>query len=247
MENKKKFRQWLIDAGKPGAAHDYPSAVSRVSDHYAQQTGKAVPIYEIANATEISRIAGMYGKDGKFAEFGSKHNARNRNAVARYAEFFVGLNDADNVAQPSGADGSQRQDDEQQSNFKYEHDLQTAFCAQIASLFPNYEILGQEYPVGGKRIDVLLEHSEKGNLLVVELKSGTAEPSVFGQISMYIGMLSQLPKFSGKEIRGIIVAGGVADGLLYACYTNPNILVKTYRMSIELEDSDLPDVENESE
>jgi len=95
--------------------------------------------------------------------------------------------------------------------------------------------LGVEYSIGGKRIDVLLEHLGSKNLLVVELKSGMADYKVFGQIAMYMGLLQK--QFLNKEISGVIVAGSIDDGLRYACETTSRISLKIYRMSIELEDA----------
>ena len=240
MDNKSKFRDWLISTGRTGAARAYPAAVDRVSKHYLDNNENVVPIYDISSQTEISRIVELYSKSGKFSECGDEHNSRNRSAITSYAAFFANLNE-ELVSSADDSENSAQQPNGEQSNFKYERDLQTAFCVQISSLFPGCEILGQQYSVGGKRIDVLLE-DKNGDLLVVELKAGRADYAVFGQISMYIGMLSQLPKFSGKKVRGVIVVGGADDGLMHACRTNPDISVKIYQMRIELEDSDMPDI-----
>jgi len=90
------------------------------------------------------------------------------------------------------------------SIFAYEKDLQPSLCAQITELFPEYQIfgnglLGIEYQIGGRRIDVLLESKDGQKLLAVELKSGMADFKVFGQISMYIGLLTE--QFPNKNIR----------------------------------------------
>jgi hypothetical protein len=126
------------------------------------------------------------------------------------------------------------------NNFAYEKDLQTALCAQISELFPEYKIygngsLGIEYSIGGRRIDVLLEHEESGRLLAVELKSGVADYNVFGQISMYLGLLQE--QCPDKEIAGVIVAGSIDSSLKQACAITDRITLKVYRMSLELEDA----------
>jgi RecB family endonuclease NucS len=126
------------------------------------------------------------------------------------------------------------------ANFAYERDLQTTLCAQIAGLFPNHKIYGEsnlgiEFSIAGKRIDVLLEHTESKDLLIVELKSGRADDKVFGQISMYLGLA--IREFPERSIKGVIVAGNIDDSLRYACETNSEITVKLYRMSLELEDA----------
>jgi len=106
-------------------------------------------------------------------------------------------------------------------------------------MFPDFHIfgglgIGVEYSIGGRRIDVLLEHEESESLLVVELKSGEADFRVYGQISMYIGLLQR--QYSDRNISGVIVAGSIDESLVQACETTDKVALKTYRMSIELED-----------
>jgi RecB family endonuclease NucS len=96
------------------------------------------------------------------------------------------------------------------------------------------ELLGIEYSIGGKRIDVLLEN-EDGELLAVELKSGVADFKVFGQISMYIGLL--MDQFPEKKISGVIIAGAIDSSLKQACSITDRVALKIYRMSIELDDA----------
>lgn len=86
-----------------------------------------------------------------------------------------------------------------------------------------------------KEFDVLLEHEESKNLLVVELKSGEADFKVFGQISMYIGLLKR--QFPERNISGVIIAGSIDESLVQASEITDKISLKTYRMSIELEDA----------
>ncbi len=94
--------------------------------------------------------------------------------------------------------------------------------------------MGVEYSIDGKKIDVLLENLTGTELVAVELKSGIADFKVFGQISMYIGLLMNL--FPEKKISGVIVAGAIDPSLKHACATSDRIFLKVYRMSIELDD-----------
>jgi len=109
---------------------------------------------------------------------------------------------------------------------------------QAEELFPGYKVFGdneegKEYNIGGKKIDLLLEHKTENKLLVVELKAGLADSKVFGQISMYIGHLMQ--KFRDKEISGVIIAGEIDDTLKMAILSNRNIKAMTYKMKLTLE------------
>lgn len=95
--------------------------------------------------------------------------------------------------------------------------------------------MGIEYAIAGKRIDILLEKKDVGDLLAVELKSGTADYKIFGQISMYIGLL--LAQFPGRIISGVIVASAIDPSLKHACATTDHVALKVYRMSVELDDA----------
>jgi len=105
-------------------------------------------------------------------------------------------------------------------------------------LFPGYKIFGAnqdgiEYSIGGKRIDLLLENIEKTSLLAIELKAGIADFRVFGQISMYLGLLSKI--FPDKSIKGVIVAGEIDESLKNACLITDKVSLFKYKMKLLLE------------
>lgn len=233
---KQAFRDWLVQRGNDGAAKSYPQAINLISAHYSKETGQVTDIYAIPDQVLISQIAHDYSKSGKFSEFGNKHNGRYRAAIARYSEFFVQHGQSE-ISQPTLEDVELTIPTD--TNFAYERDLQRSVCAQISELFPGYRIFGDnsagiEYLIDGKRIDILLEKKDGGDLLVVELKSGTADYKVFGQISMYIGLL--LEQFPSRIVSGIIVAGAIDPSLKHACATMDRVALKVYRMSVELDD-----------
>lgn len=238
MTMEERFKSWLIQQGysESGAAYSYSRAIPAISDHYSKETGENTDIYSITEQTKISAISHDYSQAGRFSEFGYQQHGRFRAAIARYSEFFV--HSYDNASDDAAVVDVQLP--EAITSFAYEKDLQTTLCAQISELFPEYRIYGEgnvgvEYPIGGKRIDVLLEHSERKDLLIVELKSGRADFKVFGQISMYMGLVKR--EFPERNVKGIVVAGAIDDSLKYACETNPDVSMKLYRMSIELEDA----------
>ena len=243
MDRKAQFKDWLIGQGRTsGTAYNYALMADSVARDYSQKMGLNInSVYEIDDASLISEISRQYAQGGDYEEDGNRNAAGWRNAIGRYSEFF-----ADQLVESNGETPPETTNtaNAARSNFGYERDLQRTFCSQISALFPEHKILGREYPVRNRWIDVLLEHTDSKNLLVVELKAGKADFAVFGQISMYIGMLRKQPGLSERKIEGIIIANAIDDGLLYACETSPDISVKTYRMSIELEDSDLPDSED---
>ena len=234
------FKNWLLKRGNKGAANSYPKAIHIISEHYSEKNGTPIDIYKITDQSKISELAHDYSQSGKFSEFGYEQHGRFRAAMRRYSDFFVqsrGKEQGEEYVEPSD---NEKGIVESTNNFAYEKDLQTALCSQITELFPDYKIygglsIGVEYSIGGRRIDVLLEHENEENLLAVELKSGEADFKVFGQISMYIGLLQR--QFPENNISGVIVAGSIDESLVQACETSERITLKTYRMSIELEDA----------
>ncbi|EMY6610399.1 DUF91 domain-containing protein [Vibrio parahaemolyticus] len=242
---EQQFKDWLIKRGysETGAANSYSRAIPQISNHYFQNTGEVIDIFAITDQAKISQIAHDYSQSGRFSAFGYEQHGRYRAAISRYSEFFVHKHQIELLAktsEPEEVTFSELEEEVIQTNFAYERDLQTTLCAQISELFACYKIygesnLGVEYSIGGRRIDVLLEKVETGDLLAVELKSGLADYKVFGQISMYLGLLER--QFPERKISGVIVAGSIDDSLKQACSITDKVTLKIYRMSIELEDS----------
>lgn len=237
---EEEFRNWLVSRGNPGAATSYPRAILSISEHYSRETGETVDIYAISDQATISRIAHDYSQSGRFAEFGYEQHGRFRNAIARYSEFFVNHRVGDTGEEVEESVARMVEEQAIYTNFSYEKDLQRTLCAQVSDLFPGYRIygdsnLGVEYLISGKKIDVLLEHEKNNELLIVELKSGRADFRVFGQISMYLGLVKR--EFPERRIKGVIVAGEIDDSLRYATETNSDVALKIYRMSLELENA----------
>ena len=235
-----RFKNWLLKRGNKGAANSYPKAIHQISAHYTSQTGEQIDIYKIKDQSKISELARDYSQTGKFSTFGYEQHSRYRAAIGRYSDFFVESGGKDHEIEEITTQEAEVDAIESSTNFAFEKDLRTALCSHISELFPEYHIygglgIGVEYSIGGKRIDVLLEHEHSKNLLVVELKSGEADFKVFGQISMYIGLLSR--QFPERNIIGVIIAGSIDDSLVQACEITDKVSLKTYRMSIELEDA----------
>jgi hypothetical protein len=183
-------------------------------------------------------------------------------AVKQHIEYIKGINNSSNVEQlykeliakynikdeqikvisqeKPEIEITDDQDDpkiESKTNFTYERDLQIALVRQAGKLFPKYKIFGEdlegvEYQIEGKRIDLLLENIIENKLLAIELKSGIADFKVFGQISMYLGLLKK--EFPQKNIGGIIIAGKIDESLKYAVATNENIKIMEYKMELTI-------------
>ncbi len=232
-----KFKNWLIERGNSGAAQSYPGAINRISGHYSENTGENINIYSLRDIDVVNEIANKYRQDGIYSNYGYEGNGLYRNAIARYSEFLTDYlvgDPLEDILSPS------ENENITYSNFTYEKDLKFSLCNQIPTLFPGYKIFGEnkegiEYPIEGKRIDVLLENIASGSLLAVELKSGVADFRVFGQIAMYLGLLKK--QFPDRKSEGVIISGEVDESLKNACLITDSVLLKTYKMNLVLENA----------
>jgi len=222
---QEQFRKWLIQIGMAEAtALNYANAINRISQHFSQHIDYNIEIYNLTDIAKLNNIANNY-----------EHHGLYRAAIKRYVEFFK-----QNILNEKIESKEIILDNDisQNQNFSYERDLQTSLCSQINKLFPNYNIFnaleGIEYTIKNRRIDVLLEHNETKDLLAIELKSGEADYKVFGQISMYLGLLKE--KFPDRDTKGIIIAGSIQDSLKQAVMITDKIKLQTYKMNIELEE-----------
>ena len=157
------FKNWLLKRGNKGAANSYPKAIHIISEHYSKKIGAPTDIFKITDQRSISELAHHYSQAGKFSEFGYEQHGRFRAAMGRYSDFFVQSRGAEESEEDDDPDENEKTIDEFTNNFAYEKDLQTALCSQITEVFPSYKIygglsIGVEYSIGGRRIDVLLEH-----------------------------------------------------------------------------------------
>lgn len=246
---KKRFEQWMreIEDKKTTTAGSYASSINKISKHYSENTGKNIDVYEVTDLGLLKRIENDYSIGGKFSELGHYGKGTVRNAIATYVRFIeynkIGqeLDDLNKINEKSIVEDKKNEDAEMlpNYNFTYERDLKNSLILQAKDLFPGYKIYGSsregiEYNIKGKRIDLLLENMEHNSLLAIELKAGIADYHVFGQISMYIGMLKK--KFPDKEVKGLIISGEIDDSLKDAILTNDRIGIKTYKMELMLED-----------
>lgn len=248
--NTEEFKIWLEEEN----GNDFRTIQSRISncrtvenyegdldEHYAKDDGKSL----------MERLS--YSTKDQRSNLPAKHNipingdlrtgsATLKQAVKLYMTFKSSHYTPSSITRDSfRLEQSQREeieDIETWTNFSYEKDLKNSMVSQINELFPEHSIYGEnnegvEYLIGGKRIDILLE-KQNGDLLVVELKSGLANYKVFGQISMYIGLL--MGEFPDRKINGVIIAGEMDDTLRNSIKTTEIIGLKTYKMKLELID-----------
>jgi hypothetical protein len=248
MNLKNEFTKWFHPrspkAYKQWYGKDLDGKLNDIDKAYTGSFQKSLFNIDFDNLREeISKI--KYNTKNRwdfnnkaFAEYDKKMCSGIPKAIINnyYVEFLENYNEEGGLE--DDIDESLLEEDKTATYFSYEKDLQNSLLLQAEELFPGYKVFGnngegKEYAIGGKRIDLLLEHKTENKLLVVELKAGLADSKVFGQISMYIGPLMQ--KFCDKEIFGVIIAGEIDDSLKMAILSNKNIKAMTYKMKLTLE------------
>ena len=124
--------------------------------------------------------------------------------------------------------------DEPQIRFSLERDLQRALRTNIVQLDTGLRIIdgGVERTVESGRIDITAE-DDRGNLVVIELKAGTAAPDAVVQLLGYMGAIENP---DGRPIRGILVANDFHPRVVYAVKAVPNISLKAYSIQFSFED-----------
>ena len=91
--NRNGFQRWLENSGKSSnTVYQYTNAISKISKHFSDNTGKTIDLYKMSNINEILSIATLYDGRGKFAEFGNYGHGTNRAAINAYAK-YVSSND----------------------------------------------------------------------------------------------------------------------------------------------------------
>ena len=122
-------------------------------------------------------------------------------------------------------------EDSLEASISVERDLQDYLEQRLTELEPGLKLHdgGVEYETDAGKIDILAV-DEEGALVVIEIKSGKAKDNALGQILGYIGCLySSRP--DDKNIRGILVASGFDQRVIYAAKKLTNIKLITYKLS----------------
>jgi len=125
-------------------------------------------------------------------------------------------------------------EDSLETRVSLERDLHDYLIRNLCELEPGLKLHdnGVEYQIDAGRIDILATDDE-GHLVVVEIKAGKAKDSAIGQILGYIGCLSSNQK-NRENVRGILVAAGFDDRVVYASKSLSNIKLVKYELSFSL-------------
>jgi hypothetical protein len=117
--------------------------------------------------------------------------------------------------------------------FGLERDLQLALRGRIDQLESGLVIIdgGRERITEAGRIDITAKDS-KDNIVIVELKAGTANQKAIAQILAYMGVVSETDK---QPVRGILVAGDFSKQVVFAAKAIPNLELKKYSFQFTFE------------
>ena len=145
----------------------------------------------------------------------------NATPYAAAIEQLLGSNEA-----PAG-----RQEEIRRLPVGLERDLKAAVVENIGHLGRGLSLVGGgvEQVVDAGRIDIVATDAQ-GNLVVVELKAGNAEPESVAQLLAY---MATVPRREGQEVRGILVAHGFAQRVRYAARAIPNVTLASYSFTFE--------------
>ena len=224
---KEKFRLYLLERYKPASVNGYLSGLNHLSRDYGSE------ILQITDFEVIKKIRKQYDLGGTKRNIGDYGNGSARNAMIQYSNFIETSNSSELSDSSSELKNETVVEINNNRRFTYERDLHNTLESQVGELFPEYKLVGSEYSIEGVRLDLLLE--KENELLVVELKAGIATFEVFGQISMYIGLIQE--RFPSSKVRGIIIANEIHKGLMAACSTNNFITCKKYTMKLCIENA----------
>ncbi|MGB3279646.1 MAG: endonuclease NucS domain-containing protein [Pseudorhodobacter sp.] len=171
-------------------------------------------------------------------------NARNnlasyRDAAKRYQRFLLETGGTAAVAEevPIGMANEpdlEVMDPPEKHRLALERDMQAALRRDIASLELGLRIIdeGMERGVASGFIDILCE-DDLGVTVVIELKAGTTDARVIGQVLGYMGDL--LEDEPDQRIRGIIVAHDFDKRTRAAAKAVPNLGLASYSIQFSFQ------------
>ena len=123
--------------------------------------------------------------------------------------------------------------DAEEITFGLERDLQSALRTNIDQLETCLKIIddGKERITEAGRIDITAQDT-KGDIVVIELKAGTAGPDVVAQILAYMGTVAEA---TNQAVRGILVAGDFHKRVILASRAISNLELKRYSFQFKFD------------
>ncbi len=168
----------------------------------------------------------------------SKHYGR-REKLFRYLGNgnFCTIENYDKVAETNDVSDQEydsgNYEEELDTTFTFEKDLQEFISRNLDSLENGLTLLQKEYSTDIGRVDILAE-DKHGIPVVIELKVGTAKREVLGQILSYMACIKQ--EKGVERVRGILVANDFDHALKLASSQIPDLKLVKYVVKFEFEE-----------
>ena len=128
--------------------------------------------------------------------------------------------------------------------FGIERCLQTFLAAnwEKIALGENWKIFGEpgddeygvEYPCGAGRIDILAQHKDETQWLVIELKRDQTDDVTVGQVLRYMGWVKSKLAEPEEKVSGLIIARQPEENLQYALSAIENVDFQIYEIDFRL-------------
>jgi endonuclease len=128
-----------------------------------------------------------------------------------------------------------------EATISLERDLQEYLLRDLScvekglKVYSHNGISGKEYSTEVGRIDILAQDSNE-DYVVIELKAGTANHSVIGQVLGYISCIRKTLA-EGKNVRGIIIADDFDKRVKYAIEELKILSLKRYKVTFHITDA----------
>jgi hypothetical protein len=84
------FAKWMSTKENKvaGTVSIYADAIDRISDHYTNETGRSIDMYQIKDILLLKRICKEYKRGGRFELFGNESHGLYRAAIKAYVRYF---------------------------------------------------------------------------------------------------------------------------------------------------------------
>jgi len=135
-------------------------------------------------------------------------------------------------------------DDKVSQEFAYEKDLQNYLSKNLSIIEPGLKvfdddgIIGIEYPIYGRFIDILALDKEN-NFVIIELKVSKGYDKVIGQLLLYKSLIKKYLSEKDQKVRGMIICKEITDDLRLACSDINDIELFEYELSIKLQKKEI--------
>ena len=155
-----------------------------------------------------------------------------KTAVNKYREYRHSQEKSDQTVDPRS-----RSETGETQLLGLERDMQSALRKAIEQLEAGLVIAdgGTERSVASGFIDITAT-DDSDNVVVIELKTGTARRDAVGQILSYMGDVAA--DEPGRKVRGILVAGDFDSKARAAASIVPTLSLRRYKVAFQFESAD---------